>query len=94
MQVLHRHLAAHHALAHHLPERVEIVLIGRGDGQLRGLAVVLDLGLLALEVVPLRDFLLCLVDGVIDLLQVNAGGHVERFSLRHGGSLQCVSFEL
>jgi hypothetical protein len=37
----------------------------------------------SLEVVPLSDLFASLVDGVVDLLEVHAGGDVERCRIRH-----------
>ena len=55
-----------------------------GDERNRAVGLVeLDVGLRALEVVALDDFLAGLVEGVVDFLQVDGGGHIERTRAGH-----------
>ncbi len=53
--------------------RIEVVGLLQLEGRLA-----------ALEIVPLLDLLLGLVDGVLHLHHVHARGHVEGFGLGHG----------
>ena len=66
------HAAADEASLEDLPERVHLELVvGRQDDRVLG-AVEIDRRARSLEVVALRDFLARLVDGVVDLLEVDA----------------------
>src|SRR5690606_1827738 len=64
-------------------ERREAVLVVRQEGEGAGLLAVVDLRGGALEVVPLGDLLARLIHRVVDLLEVDGGGDVERGCLGH-----------
>ncbi len=82
-EVLGRHAAANHAALEDFPERGHLeVVVGGQDDRVVG-AVQLDRRARALEVVALRDFLSGLVDGVVDLLEIDAGRDVEGCGGRH-----------
>ena len=72
---LQRHLALHHLLLEHLPQRLQARL-GLGV-DLDGLLLELDRRVGALEVEPLRDLARGLVDRVANLLHVELGDDVE-----------------
>ena len=84
LHVLDRHVAADQPRLQDLPDRadLEVVLGGQDERAVR--LDELDGGGRALEVVALRDLLARLVEGVVDLLEVDGGGDVERRGGCHG----------
>ena len=86
-QVLRRHAAPHHPPLKDFPQRVILKSSSAVSVSVFSAAVEIDRGARALEVVPLRHFLAGLVDGVVDLLEIDAGGDVERRCVRHTGCL-------
>src|SRR5207253_6575349 len=67
-----------------IPQRVHLVVVLGGKRDLSAGAIQLDGSRRSLEIVALRDLLLGLVNGVVDLLEIDAGSHIERSLLRHG----------
>jgi hypothetical protein len=76
-QVLHRHVAANQTRLDDLPERVELELVVGHQHHLRLVLVEFDRGLGALEVVPLGYLFARLVQGVVDLLEIDVRGDVK-----------------
>ena len=78
LQVLHRHVPADHPRLQDVPQRGHLHLVFGGEGEgVLGLVEV-DRGRRPLEVVPLGDLFPRLIDGVVDLLEVDGGGDVKR----------------
>jgi hypothetical protein len=84
VEVLHRDAALDHPALQHVQQRIHPELVVRGEADLRRRAVELDGAVGTLEIVALADLLQRLVDRVVDLLEVGAGGHVERGIAGHG----------
>ena len=82
-QVLHRHVSAHEARLHDLPQRIQLEVIVGGEHQLGVFQVELDRRLRALEVVALRHFLARLIQRVVHFLQIDVRGDVEGALRRH-----------
>ena len=77
LEVLDRHAAADHPRLEHVPDGVHLELVvGDELNQVLG-PLEVDRGLRSLEVVALGQFLLGLVDGVVDFLHVHGGRHIE-----------------
>ena len=84
LEVLHRHAALDHPGLQHVEQRVHPELVVRREPDLRLGPVELDGAVGALEVVSLGDLLQGLVHGVVDLLEVGAGGDIEGGVAGHG----------
>ena len=78
LKFLMGHAAADEARLHDFPERVHLELVVGDERERLVGGVQVDLGLRALEVVALADFLARLVERVVDFLEVNRGRDVER----------------
>ena len=68
--VLNRHIAGHKAPHQHLPDGIELELVGGEDADRPRLTVVGDVGKQALEVIAIGDLAPCLVQGVVNLLRI------------------------
>ena len=84
VEILDRHAALDHPRLQHVDQGVHPELVVRGQPDLGLGPVELDGAVGALEVVALGDLLQRLIDGVVDLLEVGAGGDVERGIAGHG----------
>ena len=84
VEVLHRHAALDHPGLQHVHQRVHPELVVGRQADLGLGTIELDGAVGALEVVALGDLLQRLVDRVVDLLEVGAGGDVERRIAGHG----------
>src|SRR4051812_23623474 len=78
IEVLHRDAALNELRLKHVPERLHLVVVLSGESDFAFGAIQLDGGRRSLEVVALGDLLLRLIDGVVDLLEVDARRDVER----------------
>src|SRR4051812_29597613 len=87
IEIFYGHVAPNQLRLKHIPQRFHLVVVLGGQRDLAADAIELDRRGRALEVVALGDLFLRLVDGVVDFLEVDASGDIERSLLGHARNL-------